>query len=329
MADVLSTGPDRPRPPRWPKVAGAVLVGVAAVAVLRGQLGSPPDHRADLTAAAPVVVPTSTAPPGPACPTPTGPDGGQIPPPVAAVALVPPAPRTTGDQQAPAAATRGPWSVVLRAPGGSLGRHGAVVTYPVDESDLTHLVWVDGLPGRSGPGVVVWSLDGRYARVRGDMPAAELLRIAAATTLRGCQPVVRPPAGYTAVFSGPYRSSSIHEIRYGSDELGPSARELGDFIYTGVTACGAFEDQLYELGRQPAGVVGGRPAVVSAVYGGNATLAWEPAPGAVAYVGYSGGEASAATTRALHDLAVHATLLTPAQWLATHPQTYQEADPPR
>jgi hypothetical protein len=139
---------------------------------------------------------------------------------------------------------------------------------------------------------------------------------------------VHPPAGYTVVATGPYRPPTIHELRYGSAAVGQQAA-LGDGLtYTGVTSGGGFEDQLYAVPTDNGGLVNGEPAVVSPVFGGNATLAWEPTPGVVAYIGYSGSRLDDKAIAALQRLAGQARALTSTEWQATHPQTIDQINEP-
>jgi hypothetical protein len=213
--------------------------------------------------------------------------------------------------------------VVVRRPGGSLGRHGAVVTYPFPAPpgrDSGELVNIAGVTGVASDGAVVWPLAGGYARVRGDLSGAELVALAAGTGVVDGRPVVRPPAGLTVVAAGPYRPPVIHEIRYGSAALGEQIALGNGLVYTGVAGGGGFEDRLYAL---HAGQDTRRPGVVSSVLGGNGTLAWEPAPGIVAYVGYSGAPLTPAAAAALERLARRTRLLTAAEWRAIHPQTVE------
>jgi hypothetical protein len=55
------------------------------------------------------------------------------------------------------------------------------------------------------------------------------------------------------------------------------------------------------------------------VFGGNGGLGWEPAPGVVAYVGYSGGQFDDDAVAALRRLAARTYPLSPAAWQAAHP----------
>lgn len=338
MADVLSTGPDRPRwsPPRWLRVAGVVLLVVAAAGVVRGQLGSPPGRPAPTAATGGPQPATSTtdAPLAPLCAqaVPTDPPGsasgdGQEPP-IAGLAI---AQAGSGGaiERRDRGAAAGPWTVVVRLLNGSLGRHGAVVTYPVRPLPLSGPARVGRVLGRAAAGVVVWPLAGRYARIRGDLAVQYLTQIAAATTVRAGRPEVHPPRGYLVAATGPYRSPSIRELRYGPDKLGPAGRVLGGMIYTGITTGGGgFEDALYTDGDTLAGAIDGRTAVESLVYGGNSTLAWELSAGLVAYIGYSGAPSTADTNQALHCLAEQTHLLTPPQWRAAHPQTIDQINAP-
>jgi hypothetical protein len=215
-------------------------------------------------------------------------------------------------------AAQGPWTVVVRRSDGSLGRHGAVVTFPVRVSD--------GRPGSGtgahGPasaGSLVWPLAGAHARIRGDLDRAALRALADRTTVVDGRPVVRPPHGFAVSASQPYRPREVHEVRYqDSAVLGSAGAALG-FVYTGALRAGGFEDQLYAGQPRLAGVVHGHPAVVSAVMGGNATLAWSPATGVVAYVGYSGRSLDDPALAALGCLARRTRALSEAQWRATAP----------
>jgi len=66
------------------------------------------------------------------------------------------------------------------------------------------------------------------------------------------------------------------------------------------------------------------PAVESGVNGGNGTLAWEPQPGVIAYVGYSGGAMDGAAEQALVTLADASHPLDQTQWDATNPQVVEQ-----
>lgn len=204
--------------------------------------------------------------------------------------------------------------MVVRRDDGSLGRNGAVVTYPVDrgQQGTGERVQVGAADGFRRSGVIVWPLAGRDARIRGDLPETDLIRIAESTTVAGGRPAVAPPPRFRVVDRSPSRLSLVHETRYHSGDLG--------FTYTGLTAGGGFEDALYTVGVTPVGSVHGSPAVASTVQGGNGTVAWEPAPGLVAYVGWSSEPISERTTAAAVRLAEAARILTPQQWLALSPQ---------
>jgi len=225
----------------------------------------------------------------------------------------------------------GPWTVVVRRADGSLGRYGAVVTYPVRTNDAANTgasIRVGSASGISGPGFILWPLGNGQARIRGDLPQADLVHIAALTTVVAGRPQVRPPAGFRVIARAPSRLPLIHEIRYGSSGLGVGPA-LGDGLtYTGLTSGGGFEDALYAERATPAGTVHGAAAVLSSVQGGNGTLAWEPSPGVVAYVGWSGAPVNAEIVTALRTLAEGAHILTPSQWLAAKPQLDDQENNP-
>ena len=65
-------------------------------------------------------------------------------------------------------AVAGPWTVVVRRPDGSLGRHGAVVTFPVGPPTAGRSVGVDGVTGKAANGMVTWPVAGAYAQCRED-----------------------------------------------------------------------------------------------------------------------------------------------------------------
>jgi len=228
-------------------------------------------------------------------------------------------------------AVNGAWTVVVRRVDGSLGRYGAVVTYPAPTNDAANTgspIRVGSASGISGPGFILWPLGNGQARIRGDLPQADLVHIAELTTVVAGQPQVTPPEGFRVIARAPSRLPLVHEIRYASADLG-LANALGDGLaYTALTSGGGFEDALYAEGATSAGTVHGAAAVVSSVQGGNGTLAWEPSPGVVAYVGWSGAGMSAEAVTALRTLAEGTYTLTPSQWLATKPQLDDQENNP-
>lgn len=91
---------------------------------------------------------------------------------------------------------------------------------------------------------------------------------------------------------------------------------------------GGPEDTLFTQQVTPSGTVGSQPAVLTNAFGGNGGLAWQPAPGMVAYLGYSGGVLDRQAVAALHCLAARARLVGPAEWRATHPQVMSQPNNP-
>jgi hypothetical protein len=331
--DIVSFGPQRPRraAPRRPAVIGAAVLVVAALAVViavaardddrrdgRRQVAAPPAVSRSPDATAPAAAP---APSGPLCDPPDLRTWDALAGLVIDAAAVP-AGRTL--ERCDRAAVEGPWAIAVRRADGFLGRHGAVVTYPVDKSASGRAVKVGRVVGAAGDGVVVWPLGRAYARIRGDLDEADLLAIAARTTVASGRPAVSPPAGYAVVSTSPYRPPLIRETRYGSADVGEQAALGGGLFYTAVAHGAGLEDQFFALGTRDAGLVHGMPAVVSSMLAGNATLAWEPAPGVVAFVGYSGAELDDEAIAALRRLAGRARIVADAQWRATGPQmSYQ------
>lgn len=215
----------------------------------------------------------------------------------------------------------GPWTVVVRRAGGSLGRHGAVVTFPVAAPSGGRPVRVGDVSGRAREHEITWPLAGSYARVRGDLPRSDLTAVAAGTGVVSGRPAVDPPPGLSVASEGVSRPVDLLEARYGSKTTGESGELSGGLTFTGVARCGGLEDGLYAAPVRTAGTVHGKPAVVTSALGGNGALVWEPAPGVVAYVGYSGASLDDGAVAALRRLAARTRLLTPGQWRATAPAT--------
>lgn len=311
MTDLLSHGGDdeRPpwRPPRWTlSVAVVVVVGalVAGLSVVVGGKDGRP-HAA------------ASASPSPA----SGPDLPVLQAaPRDAVALLLPGDENlllaTGDWHDPGVRD-GPWTVTVRRPDGSLGRHGAVVTFPAPALTSGYSTRVGHSIGRVDGNVVTWPVAGSYARVRGDLATSELITIAASTEVRGHRPVVRTPSGLEVVASGPYRSADVTQARYGFR----GQDGVGGLVTMGMITGGGFEDALYGgVLAHAATTVRGRPAIVSPDYGGNFAIAWEVRRGVVAYIGNSGSTLSSTAVAALRRVAGDAVLVDRPRWLATGPE---------
>ncbi|MEO5744548.1 MAG: hypothetical protein ABIQ53_08170 [Terracoccus sp.] len=206
------------------------------------------------------------------------------------------------------------WTVVVRRDDGSLGQHGAVVTFPVPAAPRESRVRVPvgAVEGVSTSGQIVWPLGGQHARVRGDLPTTVLAQIAAATQVVDGRPQVAPPPRFTVISRSPLRMPLVHELRYYEGALG--------MTYTGLTRGGGFEDALYAGTVTLMGDVRKAPAVASTVGGGNGTVAWEPSPGLVAYVGWSGDPLSKSTAATAFRLAKSSQVLSAREWLALKPQ---------
>jgi hypothetical protein len=184
-------------------------------------------------------------------------------------------------------ASAGPWTVAVRRHDGSLGRNGAMVTFPVSAPGPGRVVRIGGVAGTAGDGAITWPAGGAYARIRGDLPEPELVKVAAATDVvagrpTASRPTVEPPPGLAVAATGTSRPHYLLEARYGSHDAGEAAALSNGLTYTTVARCGGFEDRLYAVKAKAAGTVHGKPAIVTSGLGGNGLLAWEPAPGVVA-----------------------------------------------
>jgi hypothetical protein len=333
MGDVISFGSEGPRrPPRWLIVAAVCGVVGAAVAFFAFRGDPAPPAASQQTAASQQIATsaptreTAEPPSAPPC-VPVG--QGQQPAPTGAVVGLSLADTGSSSESCDRTALDGPWTVVVRRPGGSLGHDGAVVTFPVDPPAPGRAVMVGRARGTAADRLVTWPVAGAYAQVRGDLGDADLLAVAEATSVVDHHPTVSPPTGLRVVTSGPYRSPSLHEVRYDAAVVGEREVLTGALVYTGVTSGGGFEDRLFATDVGQDGPVDGFPAVLSQVGGGNATLAWEPEPGVVVYVGYSGPQLSDTTIAALNRLATRNQVLDKAAWQATAPQSIDQPNQPR
>lgn len=324
-------GSDLPAPNRranrWWSVAAIVGIALIGIWALGGVRDRPPPDAAPLPSSTSksVTITASTISPAPTPPpTAVSPDDlrGAVEtglPPFGGVALEGKAPGfalTRRDLPALFDA----WTVVVRRDDGSLGHHGAVVTFPVKATprENRNRVPVGPVDGVATPGAIVWPLGGQHARVRGDLAPSVLAQIAAATRVVDGRPQVAPPAGLRVIGRSPLRMPLLHELRYGG--------ELG-MTYTGLTRGGGFEDALYATTVTPAGEVHEVPAVASQVGGGNGTVAWEPSPGLVAYVGWSGASLDQSSIFTAAHLAEQSRILSPREWLALKPSlTDQQSD---
>jgi hypothetical protein len=327
VADIVTFGSDKPpwRPSRrliltCAGTVSAVAAGMTAFALV--------DHHEPVPVAPAVSGPAAQAA-GPSCrPLGTPPRRAATEPPAGLIIDCAGA-RGSSLERRDRTAGKGPWTVVVRRLDGSLGRHGAVVTFPVAAPPApARRVDVGGTAGTAGPGMVTWPVAGTFARVRGDLPESELVAIGAGTTVVAGRPAVKAPAGYAVAAAGPYRSPTIHETRYGTADVGEQGALGNGLTYTGVAGGGGFEDQLYAVHTSAGGQVGGRRAVLSSVFGGNGALAWEPAPGVVAYVGYSGASLSDEAVSALRRLAGRARAIGDRQWRASGPHTVDQSNEP-
>ena len=241
-----------------------------------------------------------------------------------------------------AGAAQGPWSVIVRRSNGSLGRRGAVITYPVPSVTIGRAVRIAVAPRvtvapstgqvtsvatsvtghEDEAGGIVWPLNGKFARIRSDLGRSAMAALAARVSIRSGRPALTGLAkGYRVIVSEPYRAPVVTESRY-TDSLRVDSGPIDGLIYSEVVIGGAsFEEALYSEITVPGGTISGHPAVRSPVGGGSATLAWEVAPGIVAFVGYAGGLVPSAATPSLTELARGGALLSRAQWTATHPST--------
>ena len=217
-------------------------------------------------------------------------------------------------------AADGPYSIVVRAKDGSMIQRTAVVTFQPNVI-VTVLVSLENI-GVSGVTELSIARDGGTLRVRAvGLTPAEISGIGDATQVVDGRPLVTLSSlpEFSVVASGSWTPSTVRAARYGCVEVGEI--DTQGLCYTGLTFSPGFEDALFKAGFQPGPLVAGRPSAISTISGGSGTLAWEPRPGVVAYIGYSANPpvSEPSTVDAMARLAERAQILSPDEWTATNP----------
>jgi hypothetical protein len=221
----------------------------------------------------------------------------------------------------------GPYSLVVRAKNGSMIQRTAVVTY--QPNVVATVPARPGTIGASGATELSIARDGGTLRVRAvGLTPAEITGIGDATQVVDDRPEVALSSlpEFSVIASGSWTPSTVREARYGCADLGEI--DTQGLCYTGVTFSPGFEDALFEAGFQPGPLVAGRPSAVSTIGGGSGTLAWEPRPGVIAYIGYSANPLVSAqsTVDAMARLAERVRILSPDEWIATKPMNVTQTN---
>jgi hypothetical protein len=233
---------------------------------------------------------------------------------------------TTLDRRDPDAAD-GPYSLVVRAKNGSMIQRTAVITYL--PTVLVTVVVTPETIDASGVSEHLIAREGGTVRVRAvGLTPAEVSGIGDATQVVDGRPAVTLSSlpEFSVVASGSWTPSTVREARYGCDAVGEI--DTQGLCYAGLTFSPGFEDALLEAGFQPGPLVAGRPSAVSTVAGGSGTLAWEPRPGVIAYIGYSAMPlvSETSTVDAMARVAERVRLLSPDEWTATNPMTVTQTN---
>ena len=234
MGEILSSGPERPpwKPPRW--LIAAAVAAVTVTALVVGLLAVNGDDTSQ-----PEATRSSGSLPSPTgSPFAGGPDAAVASDETPGLVITGVALGQGSLNRHDRRANAGPWTATVRRPDGSLARSGAVVTFPVPKPRPGRPVRVGDVTALARDGEIVWPLAGSYARVRGDLPQSQLLRIAATTAVRAGRPVVRPPSGLSVVSTGSIRPHVLHEARYGSGEVGEAEELSHGLTFTDVARCG-------------------------------------------------------------------------------------------
>jgi hypothetical protein len=225
----------------------------------------------------------------------------------------------TLDRRDPDAA-KGPYSVVVRAKDGSMIQRTAVITY-LPNVVVTVVVRPE-TTGASGVTELLSARENGTLRVRAvGLTPTEFTGISDATQVVDGRPSVTLSSlpEFSVVASGSWAPSTVREARYGCEAVGEV--DTQGLCYTGLTLSPGFEDALFEAGFQPGPLVTGRPSAVSMIGGGSGSLAWEPRPGVIAFVGYSANPlvSEPTTVDAMARLAERALILSADEWTATNP----------
>jgi hypothetical protein len=214
----------------------------------------------------------------------------------------------------------GAYSLVVRAKDGSMIYRTAVVTYQPDVA-ATVPVGSESIEA-SGVTELLLARQSGTLRVRAvGLTPAEVSGIGDATQVVDGRPAITLSSlpEFSVVASGSSTPSTLREARYGCEVVGEI--DTQGLCYTGLTFSPGFEDALFEAGFQPGPLVAGRPSAVSMIGGGSGSLAWEPRPGVIAYIGYSANPlvSEPSTVDAMARLAERVRLLSPEEWTATNP----------
>lgn len=104
--------------------------------------------------------------------------------------------------------------------------------------------------------------------VGGDLGQKVLEDLAARVTVEGGEPQFSPLAGYAAAAVILFDPPLVREMRYSTDDLGEAGIRGSGLIYTGVTPGASFETSIFEAHGKRAGVVRGKPVILSEVPSG-------------------------------------------------------------
>lgn len=185
-------------------------------------------------------------------------------------------------------------SVVMRRDtGGQFGEDSAIITYPaaaIDPSRMTRPTTHDGKAGYWDRRGVTWRVRGGYIQVQGDLPRAELARIAKASTVSGTHPrlhVVTLPT-YHPEWNGPTNGDGLASSTYTSTQLGFQPGLGSTLVELQVSSGVSVEQRIYSdpaatvLGRT--NVLGQNGVVLLLPSHGGVMVAWQVPPYAGAYV---------------------------------------------
>lgn len=186
-------------------------------------------------------------------------------------------------------------SIVLRRNnGGGFGHDSAIVSYPavtMQPGRMTRSTTHNGMTGYWDSHGVTWQIHGVYAQVQGDLPRAEIARLALASGVVGGDTdphlSIRPVRGYHAEWSGATNGDAFSLATYSTTAIGYQPGLGKGLVQLGVWTGTTLERTVY---ADPAATVlhttavHGQTGVVLAIPGGGVGVAWQVPPYAAALV---------------------------------------------
>lgn len=223
-----------------------------------------------------------------------------------------------------------PFVVVLRRDGGHLGQDTVTITFPATptltapQRPLDMLG--DTITAVERSRLILNTPDGMLQLQGAGISRAVLLDIAESVDIVDGRP--RVALAQMSEFSEWTTDSAAPAwtagARYGCFDLGEADALGNGLCYTEMAPLAGFQQAILRDGFILGPLIDGHQSVVSAVGGGNATLAWEPEPGIVAMIGYSGSMYGEEQLAAMVRLANRTTQLPTEEWARVEAQVVSQ-----